>query len=116
MVFQNYALYQHMTVYDNLAFGLRNRRLGEDHIKRQIDHAVEILGIGTLLQRKPKQLSGGQQQRVALAAAWCAIRQSSCSTSRFRISMPSCGRGCASNSRNCARAFDHVDLCHARPG
>jgi multiple sugar transport system ATP-binding protein len=72
MVFQNYALYQHMTVYDNLAFGLRNRRLGEDHIKRQIDHAVEILGISALLQRKPKQLSGGQQQRVALGR--CLVR------------------------------------------
>jgi multiple sugar transport system ATP-binding protein len=72
MVFQNYALYQHMTVYDNLAFGLRNRRIAEDHIKKQINHAVEILGIGTLLQRKPKQLSGGQQQRVALGR--CIVR------------------------------------------
>ncbi len=72
MVFQNYALYQHMTVYDNLAFGLRNRRLGADHIKKQIDRAVGILGIGALLDRKPKQLSGGQQQRVALGR--CLVR------------------------------------------
>jgi multiple sugar transport system ATP-binding protein len=72
MVFQNYALYQHMTVYDNLAFGLRNRKIAEDRIKSQIDHAVEILGIGNLLGRKPKQLSGGQQQRVALGR--CLVR------------------------------------------
>lgn len=75
MVFQNYALYQHMTVYDNLAFGLRNRKFGEDHIKKQIDRAVSILGIGALLGRKPKQLSGGQQQRVALGR--CLVRDPS---------------------------------------
>jgi multiple sugar transport system ATP-binding protein len=72
MVFQNYALYQHMTVYDNLAFGLRNRRVPEADIKREIAKAVEVLGIGPLLSRKPKQLSGGQQQRVALGR--CIVR------------------------------------------
>jgi multiple sugar transport system ATP-binding protein len=72
MVFQNYALYQHMTVYDNLAFGLRNRKFPEDRIKAEIDHAVDILGIRELLARKPRQLSGGQQQRVALGR--CMVR------------------------------------------
>jgi multiple sugar transport system ATP-binding protein len=72
MVFQNYALYQHMTVYDNLAFGLRNRKVPEDSIKKEIDRAASILGIGPLLTRKPKQLSGGQQQRVALGR--CLVR------------------------------------------
>jgi multiple sugar transport system ATP-binding protein len=72
MVFQNYALYQHMTVYNNLAFGLRNRKVPEDRIKVEIDRAVEILGIGELLARKPRQLSGGQQQRVALGR--CMVR------------------------------------------
>jgi multiple sugar transport system ATP-binding protein len=72
MVFQNYALYQHMTVYNNLAFGLRNRKVPEDRIKAEIDRAVEILGIGELLARKPRQLSGGQQQRVALGR--CMVR------------------------------------------
>src|ERR1700746_1900934 len=61
MVFQNYALYQHMNVYDNLAFGLRNKRLPEDKIKAAIAHAAGILGLHDLLQRKPRQLSGGQQ-------------------------------------------------------
>src|SRR5438477_469582 len=66
MVFQSYALYQHMTVYDNLAFGLRNRKLPETSIKSEIDRAAGILGLGELMHRRPKQLSGGQQQRVAL--------------------------------------------------
>src|SRR5487761_2322763 len=66
MVFQNYALYLHMSVYDNLAFGLRNKKIREAEIKIAIDRAAEILGLGGLMQRKPRQLSGGQQQRVAL--------------------------------------------------
>ena len=73
MVFQNYALYQHMTVYDNLAFGLRNRKVPEAKIKAQVDQAVAMLGIAELLRRKPRQLSGGQQQRVALGR--CITRE-----------------------------------------
>jgi multiple sugar transport system ATP-binding protein len=72
MVFQNYALYQHMSVYDNLAFGLRNRKVAEDRIRAEIDRAVDILGIRELLSRRPRQLSGGQQQRVALGR--CMVR------------------------------------------
>jgi len=72
MVFQNYALYQHMSVYDNLAFGLRNKRTPETEIKAAIDRAAEILGLHELLERKPRQLSGGQQQRVALGR--CIVR------------------------------------------
>ena len=72
MVFQNYALYQHMSVYDNLAFGLRNKKMPEREIKAAIDGAAEILGLHELLKRKPRQLSGGQQQRVALGR--CIVR------------------------------------------
>jgi multiple sugar transport system ATP-binding protein len=72
MVFQNYALYQHMSVYDNLAFGLRNKRVPEDRIRSAIDQAAGILGLGELLGRRPSQLSGGQQQRVALGR--CIVR------------------------------------------
>jgi multiple sugar transport system ATP-binding protein len=72
MVFQNYALYQHMTVYDNLAFGLRNKKVPEPEIKAAIDRAAGILGVSEFLQRKPRQLSGGQQQRVALGR--CIVR------------------------------------------
>ena len=69
MVFQSYALYQHMSVYDNLAFGLRNKKVPESEIKAAIDRAAEMLGLHELLKRRPRQLSGGQQQRVALARA-----------------------------------------------
>jgi multiple sugar transport system ATP-binding protein len=72
MVFQNYALYQHMSVYDNLAFGLRNKRVPETEIKAAVDRAAEILGLHELMKRKPRQLSGGQQQRVALGR--CIVR------------------------------------------
>jgi multiple sugar transport system ATP-binding protein len=72
MVFQNYALYQHMTVYDNLAFGLRNKKVPKAEIKAAIDRAAGILGLGELMDRKPRQLSGGQQQRVALGR--CIVR------------------------------------------
>jgi len=69
MVFQNYALYPHMTVYDNMAFGLRLRRYPQAEIDRRVKETAEMLGIETLLDRKPKQLSGGQRQRVALGRA-----------------------------------------------
>ncbi len=72
MVFQNYALYQHMSVYDNLAFGLRNKKIPEPQIRESIARAVGILGLDELLARKPRQLSGGQQQRVALGR--CIVR------------------------------------------
>src|SRR5579871_2126562 len=69
MVFQNYALYPHMTVYDNMAFGLRLRKYARPEIDRRVKEAAEMLGIQELLGRKPKQLSGGQRQRVALGRA-----------------------------------------------
>jgi sn-glycerol 3-phosphate transport system ATP-binding protein len=69
MVFQNYALYPHMSVYDNMAYGLRNRRTPRDEIERRVREAAAILGLSDLLQRKPRQLSGGQRQRVAMGRA-----------------------------------------------
>src|SRR5512136_418963 len=69
MVFQSYALYPHMSVYDNMAFGLRLRKTPKDEINRRVQEAATILGIEGLLDRKPKQLSGGQRQRVALGRA-----------------------------------------------
>ncbi len=69
MVFQNYALYPHMSVYDNMAFGLRLRKYPRPEIDRRVKETAEMLGIETLLSRKPKQLSGGQRQRVALGRA-----------------------------------------------
>ncbi|MGD0878794.1 MAG: sn-glycerol-3-phosphate ABC transporter ATP-binding protein UgpC [Anaerolineales bacterium] len=69
MVFQSYALYPHMTVYDNMAFGLKLRKTPKQDIKRRVQEAAEILGIQDMLTRKPRQLSGGQRQRVALGRA-----------------------------------------------
>jgi len=69
MVFQSYALYPHMTVYDNLAFGLRNQKVPKQEIDRRVRRAAEILDLDPLIKRKPKQLSGGQRQRVALGRA-----------------------------------------------
>ena len=69
MVFQNYALYPHMTVGKNLEFPLKMRRLGQQEIQQRVQEAAELLGISELLERKPSQLSGGQQQRVALGRA-----------------------------------------------
>jgi len=69
MVFQNYALYPHMTVYKNMAFSLKLRRTSKGEIERRVKAAADILGIGDLLDRKPKQLSGGQRQRVAVGRA-----------------------------------------------
>ena len=69
MVFQNYALYPHMSVYDNMAFGLKMRKFEKPEIDKRVRDAADILGIGELLKRKPRQLSGGQRQRVALGRA-----------------------------------------------
>ena len=69
MVFQNYALYPHMTVFENISFGLRIRKMPKDEIRRRVDEAAKILEIGHLLDRKPAALSGGQRQRVALGRA-----------------------------------------------
>ena len=69
MVFQNYALYPHMTVYKNMAFGLKLRRVPRAEIDQKVREAAKLLGIENLLERKPKALSGGQRQRVAVGRA-----------------------------------------------
>ena len=69
MVFQNYALYPHMTVYNNMAYGLRNRGVSGAERQKRVDEAARLLGLTDYLQRKPKQLSGGQRQRVAMGRA-----------------------------------------------
>jgi len=69
MVFQNYALYPHMTVYENMSFGLKLRKYPKDEIERRVGEAAEILGIKKMFKRRPSQLSGGERQRVALGRA-----------------------------------------------
>ena len=69
MVFQNYALYPHMSVYENMAYGLQIRKMPRDEIRQRVDKAAGILELAHLLDRKPRQLSGGQRQRVAMGRA-----------------------------------------------
>ena len=69
MVFQNYALYPHMTVYENMSYGLRIRRMSKEEIEQRVQRAAKILELGALLARKPRELSGGQRQRVAMGRA-----------------------------------------------
>ena len=69
MVFQNYALYPHMSVRQNMAYGLKIRKIDKDEINRRVNEAADILGISEFLERKPRQLSGGQRQRVAMGRA-----------------------------------------------
>ena len=102
MVFQNYALYPHMTVRQNLAYGLKNRNTPKPEIDRRIAAAAKALEIEPFLERKPRQLSGGQRQRVAMGRAIVREPPPTCSTSRFPISMPSCGCRCASKSSGCS--------------
>src|SRR3954447_13214214 len=75
MVFQSYALYPHLSVYENMAFGLRVKKMPKDEIERRVQHAAHVLGLEDLLQRKPRALSGGQRQRVAMGRA--IVRQPS---------------------------------------
>ncbi len=88
MVFQNYALYPHMTVYDNMAFGLKLRRFSKDEIKKRVEEAAGILGLEQLLKRKPKELSGGQRQRVALGRAIVREAQVFLMDERWAIALP----------------------------
>ena len=89
MVFQNYALYPHMTVFDNMAFGLKLRKTPKEEIKRRVEEAARILDITHLLDRRPKALSGGQKQRVALGRAIVRNPQVFLLTSLCQTSMQS---------------------------
>ena len=71
MVFQNYALYPHMSVFDNMAFSLKLRKLPKNEIEQKVKDAAKTLEISELLDRKPKALSGGQRQRVAMGKSYC---------------------------------------------
>jgi len=104
MVFQSYALFPHLTVFENVAFGLRLRKLLKDQVTTAVRKVLDLVQLQHLQDRYPRQLSGGQQQRVALARASCLIRRCSCSMSRSRTSMRSCARRCASRSSHCSAA------------
>ena len=95
MVFQSYALYPTMSVRENIAFGLKIRKMPQAAIDEEVARVARLLQIEHLLERKPSQLSGGQQQRWPWAGRWRGGPRSTCSTSRCPTSMPSCGWKCA---------------------
>ena len=104
MVFQNYALYPHMTVYKNMAFGLELRKMPKDDIDKRVREAAKILEIEHLLDRKPKALSGGQRQRVALGRAM--VRNPAVFlTSLCPTWMLSCVPACVPRSSSCTRSW-----------
>ena len=116
MVFQSYALYPHLSVYENIAFGLRVRKLAKDEIDRRVRDAAETLGIEPLLKRKPRALSGGQRQRVAMGraivrhpAAFLMDEPLSNLDAKLRVQMR------AEIHRAAARAGRHDDLRDPRP-
>jgi sn-glycerol 3-phosphate transport system ATP-binding protein len=108
MVFQNYALYPHMKVYDNMAYGLRNRGTPKDEIDKRVRETAKTLELSALLDRRPRELSGGQRQRAqpeGLPVRRAALQ------SRRQIARPDAGR----DQESAARARCHFRLCHARP-
>ena len=117
MVFQSYALYPHMTVYDNLAFGLRNVHTPKAEIDRRVKRVAEVLDMAELMKRKPKQLSGGQRQRVALGRA--IVREPEAFLMDEPLSNLDAALRVADARRDpeaAARPEGDHDLRHARPG
>ena len=117
MVFQEYALYPHMSVYKNMAFGLKLRKFPKEEIDQRVKEASEILGIQNLLDRKPKQLSGGQRQRVAVGRA--IVRKPAV----FLFDEPLIEPGCEAAGPDAGRTLqaprsspDDNHLRHPRPG
>jgi multiple sugar transport system ATP-binding protein len=101
MVFQSYALYPHMSVADNITFGLKLRRMPKQEVDARLARAAATLGLNDLLERRPRMLSGGQRQRVAMGGRSCATPRCSSWTSRCPTSTPSCGCRCAPTSPPC---------------
>ena len=117
MVFQNYALYPHMSVFQNLAYGLRQRRTPRAEVDRRVRETADLLDIDQLLDRKPGQLSGGQRQRVAMGRALVRRPQA------FLLDEPlvqprreAAHAGAGRPQATAPRAAGHLDLRHARPG
>ena len=98
MVFQNYALYPHMTVFENMAYGLKIRKFSKEEIKKRVDAAAQILELGHLLDRRPRAPCPAASASAWPWAAPSCAKMSSCSTSRCRTWMPSCAWRCALKS------------------
>jgi sulfate transport system ATP-binding protein len=104
-VFQHYALFRHMTVFEIVAFGLtvkpRAERPGKAQIAHKVHELLKLVQLDWLTDRYPSQLSGGQRQRIALAAHWRSSPRCCCSTNRSARSMPRCARNCAAGCGGC---------------
>ncbi len=117
MVFQNYALYPHMTVYENMAFGLKLRKMPKDQIDARVKEAARILGITEYLDRKPKAMSGGQRQRVALGRAIVRETQSfPFGRTSFQLRRKIAYRDAQRNKQASPQTSDYVYLRNSRPG
>ena len=103
MVFQSYALYPHLSVAENMSFGLKLAGAKKDVINQRVTQVAEVLQLAHLLERKPKALSGGQRQRVAVR--WWPNRACSCSTNPFLTWMPPCAFRCVSKSPVCTNVL-----------
>ena len=103
MVFQTYALYPHMSVAENMGFGLKMNGHPKSEIDAKVAEASRILRLDEYLKRKPAALSGGQRQRVAIGRAIVRGQRFFCSTNRFRTSMPNCASECEWRLRGCTR-------------
>ena len=101
-VFQKYALFPHLDVFENVAFGLRLKKMDEETIRRKVRDMLEVVGLKGFERRSIGQMSGGQQQRVAIAAAWSTNRRSCCWTSLWVRWTSSCARRCSWNSSACS--------------
>ena len=105
MVFQSYALYPHLSVFDNLAFGLKLRKTPKDEIKQRVEEAASILEIEDLLDRKPRQLSGGNASVLRSDVLSCVSQRFSSSMSRYQIWMRSYASRCVLRSASCTRNY-----------
>lgn len=113
MVFQSYNLWTHMTIYENLAFGLKLRKIPKATIKSEIEKYLELVSMSGCEKKYPGQLSGGQQQRIAIARSLMLIPKYSCSTSRFRPLMRKSASKCAKSSKRFNRNWA-LRLCLLR--
>jgi spermidine/putrescine transport system ATP-binding protein len=102
-VFQSYALFPHLSVEQNVSFGLERRKVGRDEVRQRVAETLDLVQLGSFGKRKPGQLSGGQAQRVALARALSTARARSCSTSRSARSTCACASSCRSSSSASSR-------------
>jgi ABC-type uncharacterized transport system YnjBCD ATPase subunit len=116
MVFQSYAIWPHMTVFDNVAYPLSVRGVARAEIKARVENALRLVEMERFAERPAPALSGGSNSALPSPARWCSSPRCCCSTSRSATSMPACAARWAMSSAPAAADQDHDDLRHSRPG